>query len=210
MGLVTLAEMKTYLGITGNDDDAFLTEQIELISDTIEAYCRRKFAQASYVQTWYTDDFNYRNPREILPFHFPIISVTTLKVDGVTADSEEYRIHKPTGIIKLLSDFDHSWDELELTFSAGFATIPTIVKSVVYQLVEERYNKKKSGVSLNFGSDVQRVSIPGTISIDFDYSLQTNERSSAFGQILGNTLNVLDNYRSERAFTHIKELDFVT
>jgi hypothetical protein len=191
-------------------DDAFLTQQGQLISDTIEAYCRRAFTSGAYVQTWYAEEWVRKNPREILPFHFPLITVTHLKVDGETADVSAYRVHKPTGIIKLLSDIRMDWDELELSYTAGYAAVPTPIQNAVYELVEARYNKKKAGVALNFGSDVQRVSIPGTISIDFDYSLQSNERSSQFGLILGNHLNVLDYYRSERVAFRIEELEYVT
>ncbi len=36
------------------------------------------------------------------------------------------------------------------------------------------------------------------MSIDFDYTLQANERKTGFGMILGNYVNILDQYRSER------------
>jgi hypothetical protein len=81
---------------------------------------------------------------------------------------------------------------------------------VELSIIEERYNKKKSGISLNFGSDVQRVSIAGTISVDFDYSLQSNERVSAYGTILGNYINVLDQYRSERVLTGSGMITYVS
>ena len=73
----------------------------------------------------------------------------------------------------------------------------------------ERYNKKSSGVDLNFGSDVQRVSIPGAISIDFDYSLSNNERKSAYGVILGSNSNILDDWRSERSVIGSGKLEYV-
>ena len=64
-------------------------------------------------------------------------------------------------------------------------------------VVDER-NNKINNIAPNFGSNVQRLSIPGTMSIDFDYTLQANERSSSFGMFLGNYINVVDYYRSER------------
>lgn len=206
--LVSLADMKTFLGISVNTYDAFLTEQLNLVSDTVEMYCRRKFASASYTQTWYSDDLE--NLKQIIAFHFPIVSTTSLKIDGEDLDAEDYRIHKPSGIIKVLTEIGRSWDEIVLIYTAGYATIPTPIDAVIKQIVQERYNKKVSGVSLSFGSDVQRVSIPGTISIDFDYSLENNQRKSAFGIILGSTTNVLDAFRSERPITLIQENPFVT
>jgi hypothetical protein len=69
----------------------------------------------------------------------------------------------------------------------------------MYELIEERYNKKVAGVALNFGSDVQRLSVPGVMSIDFDYTLQNNERDSKFGMFIKGYANVLDSFRSERS-----------
>jgi len=83
------------------------------------------------------------------------------------------------------------------------------VRSVVYSLVEERYNKKLNGVNLNFGSDIQSVSIAGTISVQFDYSLESNTRKIGMGTILGNYVNVLDKYRSERVISGSGRLAYV-
>lgn len=196
--IVTLAEMKTYLGITDSSQDAFLTEQLSIVNDAVETYCGRKFDVVSYVQKYYYDD--YRKSLKTLDlFHYPISTVTYIKQDGIEMDVSEYRAHLPTGrITATYGFFDKCQDMVEVSFQAGYAVIPPTVKNVVYSVVEERYNKKKSGIALNFGSDVQRIALSGVMSIDFDYSLMTNERKSAFGTILGSWLNVLDSYRSER------------
>lgn len=194
MGLVSLNDMKTYLNVSGTDYDTFLQTQIDIVSEAIENYCRRKFAQATYTQTFYSNDYPLSSVMELLIY--PVISITSVIQDDVAIT--DYRLQKDIG--RLISPT--GWfvgEETVVIYSAGFATIPETIKSVVYSVVEERYNKKVSGVGLNFGSDVQRVSIPGTISIDFDYSLSNNERSTPFGLILGNHLNVLDFYRSDRA-----------
>jgi len=207
--LVSLDNMKTYLGINNTTYDEFLTEQLNLISDVVEAYCRRKFSEATYIQTFYAGDCDYS--RHLQTFHFPIISVEDgdIELDGEALDATEYRVHKPSGTITRKSGFFFSSDETVITYTAGYETIPTPIQSVVKTLVAERYNKKTAGISLDFGSDVQRISIPGAISIDFDYSLQNNERSSAFGSILGSQANVLDFYRSERAVLGSGKIEYV-
>lgn len=208
--LVTLAEMKSYLGVQTSDTshDTFLTEQINLISDVIEAYTRRVFSSASYAQTFYRTDFDQTH--ELSLFHFPLVSVTSIVEDGTTLDSSLYRINKPTGIITRPDSYFFSCPvETVVTYTAGYAAIPSPIKSVVYTLVQERYNKKNSGVDLNFGSDVQRISIPGAISIDFDYSLSNNDRKTPFGTILGSQINVLDYYRSERSITGSGKLTYL-
>lgn len=195
--LVTLAAMKTHLGISGTTYDTFLETQITTVSDAIESYCRRKFEQTTYEQTFYGTD--YPPSRDLHLFMYPLISVASIEEDGEEVDSADYRINKPAGyVIKSSGYFNYGADETVITYSAGYATIPTPLQDIVFSLVGERYNKKVAGIDLNFGSDVQRVSIPGTLSIDFDYSLSNNDRSTPFGSILGNYLNSLDYYRSHR------------
>ena len=204
--LVSLADMKTYLGITGTTWDAFLTEQLQLVSDTVEAYCGRKFESATYVQTFYSDDYTY--PVKDIPlFHYPVTSIVSVEED--TTAITDFRIHGPTGTITNTCGWFNSGKELAVEYVAGFSTIPTVIQSVVKSIVEERYNKKTSGVALNFGSDVQRISIPGTISIDFDYSLSGNDRKTAYGMVLGNYVNMLDGYRSERVVVGSGDLKYV-
>lgn len=197
--LVTLADMKSFLGIaSGNtSNDAFLTDQLSLLTEVITAYCRRNFESATYIQTFYRDE----NPESKLLtlFQFPIISLASIVEDGVTLSTDNYRVNKPTGMITAIDYKFFCAKETVITYTAGFATVPLAVQSAVKSIVQERYNKKTSGINLDFGSDVQRISIPGAISIDFDYSLNNNERKNAFGAILGAQLNVLDFYRSERA-----------
>jgi hypothetical protein len=148
-----------------------------------------------------------------------VISIGSIKeIEGTsetTLTTSQYLLDSRVGFIKRIVDNNLSrWfiglDEnsrIEVEFTAGYANVPVTIQHVCYELIAERYNRKKSGNTLNFGKDVQRVSIPGTISIDFDYSLQSNERSQKYGMFIGNYANVLDPFRSERALVgKIKEV----
>jgi hypothetical protein len=212
MSLVTLADMKTFLGISGNTDDAFLTQQLNIVSEAVEGYCNRKFLQSTYTQTFYREDFpSEKIVKQITLYHFPITTITSadeyedqdsLNSSIVAGAVSSYRIQKSTGLITANNcRFFENGPILQVEYTAGFlqADIPAVVQDAVMAIVQARYNRSKSGVDLNFGSDVQRISIPGAISIDFDYSLANNDRKSPFGNIIGNFMNVLDAYRSERA-----------
>ena len=207
MSLITLSDMKDYLGETSSDYDTFLTTQLEVVSEAVENYCGRKFAQASYTQTFYWDDFKV--PQKYLYlFHYPLISIESAEINNESILSS-IRFHKPSAKVTYFPrQFFFSWEREEVVFeyTAGFATVPAPVLSVVRTVVEERYNKKVAGIDLNFGKDVQQISIPGTINVAFDYTLQANERKNAFGMILGDQTNILDMYRSERPIVgEIKE-----
>jgi hypothetical protein len=204
--LVSLIDMKNFLGIALGDltQDDFLTFQTQLVSDSVEEYCNRKFSLTTYVQTLYEEDLEGLYPNK-LPLHqYPIDSVTKIEErsteSGTPTPIVEYRLNKSSGyLVKSSGRFFDSGGILEVTYSAGYSTLPSILQSVVYGVVQERFNKKKNGIDLNFGTDVQRISIPGTISIDFDYSLNNNERKTHLGQILGSYVNLLDGFRSDRA-----------
>ena len=205
--LVTLDDMKNYLGIALVDTtyDVFLTEQITLISDTAEEYCNRKFEPKTWLQTIYKEDFDF-DPNKLKMAQYPVTAINTIEADGVAVT--DYRLNKHVGLLLKKEGFFGCAGIIEVEYDAGFATIPTPIQGAVKSLVQERYNKKISGVDMNFGSDVQSVSIPGTISVQFDYTLEANSRSRGFGTILGNYVNVFDHYRSERTLG-LGRLEFV-
>lgn len=209
MGLDSLSNVKTRLGISGNTYDTFLQQQIDLVSDAIEGYCGRKFNSATWDQTFYRGDYVPSSMMEL--FHFPLISVTSITEDAVVRSSDDYRIHKPSGRIVLQNHGQHFfWAQTTVVrYVAGYATVPNPILSVLDSIVQERYNKKVAGIDLNFGSDVQRISIPGAISIDFDYTLNNNERKSTYGTILGSQVNILDPWRSERAVLGEGKMSYV-
>lgn len=204
--LVSLVEMKSYLGIDPSDTtyDSFLTLQLEVVSDSIEGYCGRKFEVKKWIQTIYKQD--QVNQDKIFLYQYPLTSnVTSItKDDGTNIDLEEIVHVFGPGLIRRLGEggvfssmfFDTA--KIEVKYESGYATIPSQIRQVVYSIVSESYSKKKIGIDVNFGNDVQRMSIPGVVSIDFDYTLNVNERKSKYGMILGNWANVLDQFRSER------------
>lgn len=204
--LSTLTEIKTYLGFASPATpdatwDSFLTFQGELMTETIEGYCGRLFQSATYVQKFYREH-RVGKLKDIYTYQFPIISITEITEDDGDPITD-YLIEKDVGLIS--RSFPEVWlgctDILEITYVAGFAVVPKPVMYTYYSLIEANYNKKKAGVDINFGRDVQRISIPGALSIDFDYTLDANERKNRYGAILNGYLNILDPYRSERVLT---------
>ncbi len=207
--LDTLNNVKARLNITTTQYDTFLTNQITLVSDTIEAYLRRKVLTTTFTQHFYRTD--YCNSRLLELFSYPVQTITSIIEDGGSPiDPTTYRIHKPTGrVLKTDHTYFFGADETVVIYVSGLTTLPTPIKSVLDSVVQERYNKQSSGIDLNFGSDVQRISIPGSISIDFDFTLNNNDRKSDFGVILGNNLNLLDRYRCDRAILGSSKLVYI-
>ena len=214
--IASLADVKTYLGISTSTDDAWLQQQIDLVTNAIEGYCERVFSQGSYVQTFYRDQFDRdATLKEMMLYHYPLIGITSIVEKCNSSDPGipviDYRFHLPTAkLTKTCGSFFWNGNILEVTFTAGYATIPPVIMGTLCGIVQERYNKKLNGIDVNFGSDVQRISIPGTISIDYDYSLTSNERKTPFGNIVGNYANILDSFRSDRAIVGNVRAEYVS
>ena len=209
MSLVTLDEIKTRLGIPLGDtsQDDFLNYQNEFVSEVIEQYCGRKFNSASYTEEFYYDEVVQKEIplRRVLLFHYPLISISDIRIDDESVDLACFRTHLEEAKIIRQDEgsnsrinFFQGESKIEIDYDAGYSQVPIIIKEVCLAIIEERYNRDAAGVGMNFGTDVQRVSIPGTISIDFDYTLESNERSRRYGNVIGNHANMLDPYRSER------------
>lgn len=201
--IVSLIELKKYLGIAGTDNDEFLTQQLMVANSSIENYCGRKFDLTEYTEEFYRDSSSQFNVTDLYSFHYPLVSVTNI-VDDNGVIYSDVRIGKDKGKIVLQeNNRRRNWfcgyNKLEITYTAGYSTMPPELKQVVFALVGETWTKKQNGIDVNFGKDVQRMSVAGVMSIDFDYTLQANDRKSAFGMILGDWANVLDFYRSERS-----------
>lgn len=206
--IVTLAEAKEFLKIdpTNTSRDVFLQMQLDVITEAIENYCRRRFKAEDYVQTFYSEDYDRRS-YTIETAVYPLISVASVTQDGGLI-TDSYRVNKATGTITRPEGWFFG-KETVISYRAGYEVVPAVVKWAALSLLQERNNKDLAGVPLNFGSDVQSVSIPGTISIQFDYTLQNNERSSSFGVILGTYANALDYYRTDRAVIGSGKLAYV-
>lgn len=71
--LVTLAEAKTYLGITGSDDDTLLNSLINNSSAAIESYCDRNFIAQNY-----SEFYNGMGQRKLRLRNFPVTSIQRL------------------------------------------------------------------------------------------------------------------------------------
>jgi len=212
--LVTLNETKAYLGITltMTEFDSFLTQQVTLLSNAIEGYCGRKFGLATYIQTFYEDemDIDSKHPTKLPLYHYPITTITSV-LEGTapeTTANTTYRLHRPSATLTNTTGWFNGGN-VQVTYEAGYASIPEVLKQVVYSLVQQAYNKKKNGVTLDFGNDVQSISIPGVMSIAYDYSLQNNDRKSTYGMYLSGYLNVLNIYRSERRMVGSPRIKYV-
>jgi len=132
--LTSVANVKYVWGRAQTDtshDDRIAT-LINLLSGRIEDWCGRKFKSAAYD----TPDINaVYDGEDIASEHlqlrqYPIITLTSLTIDGEVIDSDEYLIYKEEGRIY----YQDGWgsgtgnfgakQNVVVSYTAGYATIP--------------------------------------------------------------------------------------
>lgn len=77
--LTTLATVKDELGIADDSQDARLTRMIHAATRRFESECSRRFARADY-----TERIKGQGMNEILLGQWPVVSISSLTLDGVT------------------------------------------------------------------------------------------------------------------------------
>lgn len=75
--LITLAELKTYLGLTSSSQDARLDALIDAVSAAIEQYCQNPLIIQTGLAEFYEETPN-RSPRLYLK-HYPVVQVTDIR-----------------------------------------------------------------------------------------------------------------------------------
>lgn len=151
--LCALDDVKTYLGITTNAEDALIKALITQASAQIENYCNRTFAQTTYTETR-----NGRGSRTMFMRQIPIVSVTALTIDGVTVQAssnpqtygyvfDDERIYlrgtSPSyGPYGQPDCFSRGVQNVVVTYTAGFSAIPGDVAQACIELVAWKRAKR--------------------------------------------------------------------
>ena len=87
--LVSLADLKLALGITGTADDAALQAAITFQSRIIAEYCDRRFGRADVLETFTLDTSEFVATRQALTlWHYPVLEVLEVSTVGTSADCE--------------------------------------------------------------------------------------------------------------------------
>jgi len=183
--LITLAEYKTFKGITSDTQDTVISAIIPTTTALIESYCGRVFRTAAGLPA--TIEFFDAYANEVQMEGFPLISVDYVGtsedggltyvqlvedavdksgyfVDNTDSNYSRVRMQRPTS--KFLTTYDTPYKSLVVHYLYGYsaANMPEDLKLAAYSLVEyyleEQYTPGKAlaGASLDN---------PITLSSDF-------------------------------------------
>ncbi len=124
--LTTRVKVKALLGIPSavTDHDTLIDTLIDVVDEEIKGFCGIEALDSTSI----TEKFDIRKPtREIRLSTFPVISITSVAFADTTLDTAEYFLNKETGYVRLTglnSFFSESNQQLVVTYSAGFSSIP--------------------------------------------------------------------------------------
>ena len=123
VALTTLDRVKLELGITTEASDDLLRAKILEASSDIEAQCQRNFAAQGMTERFWGDPgcAEYFSLRQ-----YPVTSVTSVTVDDVAVDSDEYRLDAETGLLYRLdaSGYPCIWQwckDVVIVYAGGYA-----------------------------------------------------------------------------------------
>ncbi len=185
--LITRAEYKAYVGITSPNSDTVIDALIPKVSALVKNYCRRTFID--YVNDAKVETTSGGYGENLLLEEYPIISVTSV---GWSEDYgqnytdlvefTDYVVEVEKGYIVSLSasgEWDKCLNGYQVTYTAGYETLPEDLKLAVMDLVTYYIKNDAS---------VHSPKAPGTNSVQIEYIT-----SSAFP---AHIKRVLDLYRA--------------
>lgn len=200
MAYPDLAEVKTYLVVTGTDDDVRIAQIMVWVSELIDCYLGRVMVQAEHTQTAYKVRSEYLQLR-----NYPVSTLTSITIDDEVQDLDDYHLIEDTG--EIYGDFI-TGDVNVLVYTGGYTTNPAVVDEVYLSIIEDRYEDYK-GLS---DADVKDVTLFDFAKVSYDTANSSGARSISYSgvgstgnvaQPLEDYLGMLDFYRSNSTLINV-------
>lgn len=151
--LTTVADVKSYMGITHTDDDTMLEDLIDECSDMIEQYVDRKIKDSGAVTEYYNGSLNGK----IFVRQYPVNSITSLAYASGTLDaptwniisaSSGYILDQFSGVLNVANMFVGARN-YRLIYRGGFTTVPSDIVRACKICVADAYHRRDSDGAVN-------------------------------------------------------------
>jgi hypothetical protein len=165
--LCTVAELKAWLPNQGNNDDVTLQSLISNASLQVLQYINRPHILASVLGPL-TENYDGNDSDRLLPHNFPIISVSSVSVDGVsiqaaTTPTTAGFLWDGRRILLRGFRFCRGVQNVQLSYSAGYPSVPLDLKQAAIEAFALTYRQRvRIGEKSN--------SMSGQVTISFDMS----------------------------------------
>lgn len=167
--LTTVARVKQELGITGTTYDTLLGHKIDEATSDIEAHIERTLARATLSQQFWGEGTG----EYLVLDRTPVVSITSVTVDGVAVNTSEFRLDAEAGILYRLdsSGYPSFWSwcgTVVVVFVAGYAMpsetardLPPALEAAAIELVNSYWQSR--------GRDplVRAEDVPGLASVTY-------------------------------------------
>lgn len=165
--LCALSELKSWLPNIGNNDDANLQSLITNGSLEILTYLNRPHILASVIGA-INETYDGNDSDRLLPHYFPIISVTSVSVDGVALAQSTLPI--ASGFLwdsrrVLLRGFSfcRGVQNVQVSYTAGYSAVPLDLKQAAIEAFALAYRQRT-----HIGE--KSSSMGGQVTLAFDMS----------------------------------------
>lgn len=143
--LVSLAEAKEQLNITGDTDDAELMRKLQSVTGPVERYV------GSVVRRSWTETFDGGNPKIAL-LHFPVLAITQVVESGAVLVSSAYMVKLNAGVLTRVSgSYPTRWragvDNVSVTYEAGRTITGEDVRQAVLIILQHLWETQRGGFS---------------------------------------------------------------
>jgi uncharacterized phiE125 gp8 family phage protein len=148
-GPVTVAEMKDWARVDGNDDDRLLSELLTAATKAAELYTQRALLTQTWNVTYDQFEAMFRVPLGQLQ-SIPSITYVDLNGDTQTVTSTIYRVDTTTEPGRITESQNQSWptadcvtNAVTVQFTAGYGTeadVPQDIKHAIMAGASARYN----------------------------------------------------------------------
>lgn len=193
--LTTRTKVKSYLGITGTDNDTVIDELITGVTAFVKGYCGRNFLSTAYTEIHDTKQGRHK----VFLKNLPITTLTTVEYRGGTPSTpvwntysaDSYLLYANAGYVYFYGELPETHQGLRFTYTAGYLidftneftgthTLPADITMAINEMIGAILNTRKAGGITTETTEGQ------SISYDFKRSMSDNVKSILNGYKLYN------------------------
>ena len=163
--LISISEYKVWAGISGTAQDALLTVLVDAVSMEVRRLCDRNLTDG-FESKSRTERYDGNDEQTIQLIEWPVTSITSVTLytaggDTEVLDADTYRVNGDSGVLSRIDPkmgrfpvtafgtvnatfsvqpwFDQGFDNVEVVYTGGYATIPADIKMACYRLTDLAY-----------------------------------------------------------------------